>query len=328
MKLFEEISMREAYGEELLRLGSEYPDLVVLDADVSSSTRSVFFKEKYPERFFNVGVAEANLADIAAGMALCGLKPVINSFAVFLTLKATEQIRNVICYNKLPVIMVGSYAGLSDSYDGASHQSVEDIAVMRALPHVNVVVPADAVELKQALRHIMTMSEPVYLRICRNPTPVIPEESGSFDFGKIRTVRKGKNITIAACGITVSMAVRAADDLNVVGITADVLNVSTIKPLDEETLVHSVRKTGCLLTVEEHSVIGGLGGAVSEVLIKQNPVVSDFIGINDTFTETGGYDELLEKYQITVDSIVKKAIKLVNISKNILILLGFIFNLS
>lgn len=316
MKLFEEVSMREAYGKELVRLGNENSNLIVLDADVSSSTRTELFKEKYPERFFNVGVAEANMADIAAGMALCGLKPVVNSFAVFLALKTIEQIRNMICYNKLPIILAGSYSGLSDSYDGASHHSIEDIAIMRVIPNMNVVVPADAIELIQAIRYIITMSEPVYIRICRNPVPIITKESDSFNFGKIKTIKEGKDITIASCGITVSMAIKAACKLNEKGITTDVLNVSTIKPLDEDTLIRSIQKTGRLLIVEEHSVIGGLRGAISEVLIKRNPVVSDFIGINDTFTETGNYTELLEKYQISADSIVKKAIELVSIPYN------------
>jgi len=314
MKLFEELSMREVYGEELVRLGNDYPDLVVLDADVSSSTRSILFEQKFPDRFFNVGVAEADMADIAAGMALCGLKPVINSFAVFLTLKATEQIRNVICYNKLPVIIAGSYAGFSDSYDGASHHSIEDIAIMRVMPYLNVIVPADAIELKKALKHLMTMSEPAYIRICRNPTPIITDESDKFNFGKIKTIREGKDITIAACGIAVSMVIKAADELKTNGINAEVLNVSTIKPLDENTLIRSVRKTGCVLIVEEHSIIGGLFGAISEVLLKKYPVKSDCIGINDIFTETGDYIELLEKYQISAHSIVKKAIELLNIS--------------
>jgi transketolase len=300
-------AMRDAYGEELVKLGEKYPELTVLDADVSSSTRTTSFGKKYPERFFNVGVSEANMVDLAGGLALCGLRPVVNSFAVFLTLKATEQIRNVICYNKLPVILAGSYAGLSDSYDGASHQSIEDIALMRALPHLSIIVPADAAELKQALRHALTMDGPVYIRICRNPTPVLPEKPGPFHFGKISTLKEGTDLTIAACGITVPMALQAATELGSIGLSAEVLNVSTIKPLDEHTLINSVRKTKRLLTVEEHTVLGGLGGAVSEVLMRQFPVPAGYIGINDTFTETGAYNELLDKYQISVDSIIQKA---------------------
>ena len=301
-----ELAMRDEYGQELLRLGEEFKNLAVLDADVSSSTRTKSFGEKYPDRFFNVGVCEASMVDVAGGLAMCGIKPIVNTFAIFLTLKGAEQIRNVVCYNCLPVVLVGSYAGLSDSYDGASHQSIEDIAVMRAMPNMNVIVPADVVELKQALRHAIKMDKPVYLRSCRNPTPVIFEDAEPFEFGKIRKVKDGKDITIAACGITVSMAIEAAEELETAGIAAEVLNVSTIKPLDEETLIESVRKTKKIITVEEHSVIGGLGSAVAEVLIKKYPVKMDVIGIQDIFTETGGYDELLDKYGISKDAIVEK----------------------
>ncbi|MEN6456233.1 MAG: transketolase C-terminal domain-containing protein [Prolixibacteraceae bacterium] len=307
----DQIAMRDAYGEELLKLGEEYPGLTVLDADVSSSTRTAAFGKKFPDRFFNVGVAEANMVDIAGGLALCGLRPIVNSFAVFLTLKATEQIRNVICYNKLPVILVGSYAGLSDSYDGASHQSVEDIAVMRAMPNLNVIVPADAVELKQALRHALTLDGPTYIRTCRNPTPVVLGNAQPFSFGKISIIKEGSDVTIAATGIPVAMALQAAAKLEEIGIVAEILNISTIKPLDELTLVDSVKKTKCILTVEEHSSTGGLGSAVAEVLMKQFPVPADYIGINDTFTETGSYDELLDKYRISVDVIIEKVKKIV-----------------
>lgn len=305
-------SMRDVYGEELVKLGDEYPGLVVLDADVSSSTKSVFFGNKYPERFFNVGVSETNMVDMAAGLALCGLKPVVNSFAVFLVLKALEQIRNVICYNELPVILVGSYAGLSDSYDGASHQSIEDIALMRALPNLNVVVPADICELKQALHQALTSSLPTYIRICRNPLPVLFDNAVPFVFGKIRIVKTGNDVTIAGCGITISMMIKAASELEVMGISAELLNISTVKPMDEETLIHSVMKTNCILTVEEHSVRGGLGSAVTEVLACKYPVLTGYIGIEDTFTETGGYAELLDKYQISVSTIIEKAKGLLN----------------
>ena len=306
-----ELSMRDTYGEALLALGSAYPDLVVLDADVSSSTKSALFAEKYPGRFFNVGVAETNMVDIAGGLALCGLKPVVNTFAVFLSLKTAEQIRNVVCYNKLPMVLTGSYAGLSDSYDGASHQSIEDIAIMRAIPNMNVIVPADAIELREALKQAIDLQEPVYLRVCRNPTPVLFEYAKPFRFGRIRVVNEGDDITIAACGVTVSMAVQAVTQLKSQGISAELLNISTIKPLDEETLLRSVQKTKRILTVEEHSVLGGLGGAVAETLMKHFPVPGDTIGIEDTFPETGGYDELLEKYRISTDMIIKKSIHLI-----------------
>lgn len=301
------VSMRDVYGDELVKLGEAYPDLVVLDADVSSSTKTVFFSRKYPERFFNVGVAEANMVDIAAGLALSGLRVIANSFAVFLTLKTMEQIRNVICYNNLSVILTGSYAGLSDSYDGASHQAIEDIAIMRAIPNLNVVVPADAEELRVALSEIMRLSKPTYLRICRNPTPVLFNSGNTvFTFGKIQTMRRGKDVTIAACGITVAIALEAVERLSVLGISVELLNVSTIKPLDKDTLIASVKKTNCLLSVEEHSVLGGLGSAIAEVLGKEYPTAIDYVGIPDTFTETGAYEELLKKYQVSTDVIIRK----------------------
>jgi transketolase len=305
------IAMRDVYGQELLRLGEENLRLTVLDADVSSSTRTSYFGEKYPERFFNVGVSEANMVDVAGGLALGGLIPIVNTFAVFLTLKAAEQIRNVICYNNLPVILVGSYAGLSDSYDGASHQSIEDIAIMRAMPNLNVIVPADAIEMKQALKQAISMNGPTYIRTCRNPTPILFEDSEPFRFGKIRLVREGCDITIASCGITVSMAIEAAAELETAGISAEILNISTIKPIDEKTLIKSVKKTNRIITIEEHTIIGGLGGAVAETLMKHFPVPMDFIGIDDRFTETGSYAELLEKYNISKESIIEKVKKLI-----------------
>ena len=311
-----EMSMRDAYGGKLVELGAKYPELTVLDSDVSSSTRTVLFAERYPARFFNMGVSEANMVDVAAGMAICGLKPVVNSFAVFLTLKTAEQIRNVVAYNDLPVILVGSYAGLSDSFDGASHQSTEDIALTRAIPGMNIIVPADTVELEQALEQAVEISHPVYIRLCRNPSPVLFDHSVPFEFGRIRVVEEGGDVTIAACGVAVAEAMKAAEILRSQGVSAEILNVSTIKPIDRATLIASVKKTRRILTVEEHSVIGGLGSAVTEVLSKEYPVVSDFLGVEDTFTETGAYDELLEQYGISANAIVEKAVGLISLVAN------------
>ena len=304
--------MRDVYGEELTKLGEIHPNLVVLDADVSSSTKTIYFSCKYPKRFFNVGVAEANMVDIAAGFALSGLQVIVNSFAIFLTLKALEQIRNIVCYNKLPIILIGSYAGLSDSYDGASHHSIEDIAVMRSIPNLNVIVPSDSEELKDAIRDSIKLSQPTYIRICRNPTVVLSNLFNcKFKFGKIQKLKNGADITIAACGIAVSIAVEAIEKLTAIGISVELLNVSTIKPFDTETLLSSVKKTDCLLTVEEHSIFGGLGSAIAEILGKEYPTFIDYVGIVDTFTETGGYDELLRKYHISTDMIIMKAQNLI-----------------
>ena len=305
--------MREAFGKALLDLASDFPQMVVLDADVSSSTQTIHFGKKYPDRFFNVGVAEANMVDIAGGMATCGLHPVVSTFAIFLTLKTTDQIRNVLCYNKLPVVLVGGYAGLSDSFDGASHQSLTDLAVMRAMPNMKVLVPADAVEMKQALRIAMEEEGPVYIRSSRNPTPVLFENQAAMEIRKVRKIREGNDLTIAVCGVPVFMAVEAAERLESRGVTTDLLNVSSIKPFDEKAIIESVSKTGKILTIEEHSVIGGLGSAVAEVLAKSAGGKMDSIGIRDEFTETGPYLDLLDKYGISTEHIFNKAVKMLNI---------------
>lgn len=304
-----QISMRQSFGDKLLELAESHPELVVLDADVSSSTQTIHFGKKYPERFFNVGVAEANMVDIAGGLATCGLRPVASAFAIFLALKATDQVRNNICYNNLPVILVGGYAGLSDSFDGASHQSITDIAIMRAMPNMKVIVPADGPEFARLLEEALKIDGPVYFRICRNDSPVISDKYPSVEMGKIQILQEGTDVTLAACGITVPMALEAAAQLKALGISVEVLNVSSIKPLDTETLVLSATKTKRVITIEEHSVIGGLGGAVSECLVQNYPVKMKMIGLNDVFAETGPYDDLLSKYGISVNNIMNSAIE-------------------
>ncbi|MGA3163028.1 MAG: transketolase C-terminal domain-containing protein [Verrucomicrobiota bacterium] len=305
------VAMRDAFGEALLSFATECPEMVVLDADVSTSTRTAAFGKRHPDRFFNVGVAEANMVDIAAGMATCGLRPVVNTFALFLTLKAADQVRNIVCYNKLPVILAGNYAGLSDSYDGASHQSILDLAIMRAMPNLTVVVPADGVELRQALAAALRRDGPAYIRICRNPTPVLFADAPPLEIGKIRKLKNGNALTIAVCGVPTSMAIEAADRLAQRGVAVDLLEVATIKPIDAEALVESARKTGKILTVEEHTIYGGLGSAVAEVLSQRAPARMGMIGIQDTFAESGDYNALLRKYGISVERIESEAMRLV-----------------
>jgi transketolase len=304
------VSGRDAFGQALLELASVFPKMVVLDADVSSSTKTAAFGRKHPHRFFNLGVAEANMADIAGGMATCGLRPVVSTFALFLTLKAADQIRNVTCYNRLPVVFAGGYGGLSDSYDGASHQSIEDLAVMRALPHLAVVVPGDPTEVKAALEQALRRDGPTYIRLGRNPSPVLFAGEPPLEIGRIRKLRDGGDVTIAVCGIPTVMALTAADELARRGVQTDVLEVSTLKPLDAEALTASARKTGRVLTVEEHSVIGGLGGAVAECLGRRHPVPLDFVGVADCFAESGEYGALLAKYGISSAAIRDKALGL------------------
>jgi transketolase len=304
------ISGRDAFGQALLDLAAAHPEMVVLDADVSSSTKTAAFGKKYPERFFNVGVAEANMADIAGGMATCGLRPVVSTFALFLTLKAADQIRNVTCYNNLPVIFAGGYGGLSDSYDGASHQSIEDLAIMRALPNMAVVVPGDPIEVKSALEQALRRNGPTYLRLGRNPSAVLFADAPALEIGRIRKLRDGGDVTIAVCGIPTGMALAAVDELAARGVQAELLEVSTLKPLDADALVASARKTGRVLTVEEHSVIGGLGGAVAECLCRRQPVPIDFVGVPDCFAESGDYVPLMAKYGISPAAIVAQALNL------------------
>jgi transketolase len=305
-----DVAMRDAFGEALLSLAPDVPEMVVLDADVSTSTRTAAFGQRHANRFFNVGVAEANMVDIAAGMATCGLRPIVSTFAVFLALKAADQVRNIVCYNRLPVILVGNYAGLSDSYDGASHQSILDIAVMRAMPNITVVVPADGVELRQALAASLRREGPTYLRICRNSTPVLFAGAPPLEIGKVRKLNDGGDLTIAVCGVPTSMAIEAASRLARRGVSVDLLEVATIKPIDAEALLTSSRKTGKVLTVEEHTIHGGLGSAVAEILSQRAPAKMGLIGIQDTFTESGAYDALLRKYGISVDRIESEALRL------------------
>jgi len=302
--------MRDAFGTALVELGKTNDKLMVLDADVSSSTRSGLFGKAYPDRFFNVGVAEANMVDIAAGMATCGYRPVVSAFAIFLALKATDQIRNVVCYNKLNVIIAGGYSGLSDSFDGASHQSITDIAIMRAFPNLTVLVPSHADDVRAALEHALEIDGPVYIRMCRNPSPVLTGKK-PLSIGKAEVLCEGSDISIGACGIMVPMAIDAAQRLAAKGIRAQVLDLGSIKPMDQKAVVSSAEKTGCFLTVEEHSIHGGLGSAVSEILVRAKPVRMDFVGIEDCFTESGPYEELMGKYGISIDAITARAEALV-----------------
>ena len=301
------IAMRDAFGQALLDLADAYPQMVVLDADVSTSTKTQLFGNRYPERFFNVGVAEANMADIAGGMATCGLRPVISTFAIFIALKCSEQIRSTFCYNNLLVILAGGYAGVSDSFDGASHQSLMDLAIMRAMPNLTVMVPGDAVEVGQCMEAALNQAGPTYLRLSRNPTPVLFDKAAAFETGKIRQIKNGTDITLAVCGVPTFIAIEAAEKLETMGISVDLLEVSTLKPMDKDRLIQSVSKTQKIVTVEEHTIHGGLGSAVAEVLAREYPVKMEFVGIHDTFTETGPYPDLLTKYGISVENIINKA---------------------
>lgn len=301
---------RDAYGEILKELGAENKDIVVLDADLSSSTKTKVFAEAFPDRFFNTGIAEANMIGVAAGLASCGKIPFASTFAVFGAGRAYEQIRNSVCYPKLNVKVAVTHSGLTVGEDGATHQMLEDITLMRALPNMTVTVPADANETKAIVRWAVGYKGPVYIRMGRAKCDDIIPEDYKFVPGKSMELCQGSDVTIIACGIMTSKAVSAAKELEKQGIRARVINMSSIKPIDEEAIVKAAKETGAILTCEEHTVNGGLGGAVAEVLAKNCPAIMSMIGTNDTFGESGTADSLLEKYGLTADHIVEEAKKL------------------
>lgn len=306
------VATREAYGKALVKLGAENKDVVVLDADLSKSTKTSDFAKEFPERFFDMGVAEQNMIGTAAGLAAAGKIPFASSFAVFATGRAFEQIRNSIAYPKLNVKIAASHAGISVGEDGASHQSIEDIAIMRALPNMKVIVPADATETEQVIKAAAETKGPVYIRLGRLALPVLFDENYSFEIGKANVINEGNDVTVIACGLMVGPALEAANKLKEENISVRVINMATVKPIDKDAIVKAAVETKAIVTAEEHSVIGGLGSAVAEVLAQAEPTVLEMVGVNDTFGESGAPAELLEKYGLTAEGIieaVKKAIK-------------------
>lgn len=301
------IATRDAYGQALAELGATNDKVVVLDADLSKSTKTNDFKKLFPERFFNIGIAEQNLMGTAAGFAATGKIPFASSFAVFAVGRAYDQIRNSIAYPRLNVKIAATHAGLTVGEDGGSHQMLEDIALMRAVPNMTVIVPADGVETRQAVLAAAAYDGPVYIRLGRPKVPVLFGEDYEFEIGKGVVLRDGSDVTLVATGIMVSKAVEAAETLAAEGINAAVVNISTIKPLDDALLIAMAQKTGAVVTCEEHNIYGGLGSAVAEVLVENCPVPMTRVGVEDSFGESGLPDQLLEKYGLTVDNIVKKA---------------------
>ena len=288
---------RDAYGKTLAELGHEDPRIVALCADLSGSTKVADFAAEHPDRFLNMGVAEANMIGTAAGLAMSGLRPFVSTFAVFATGKVWEQIRQVVAYPKVPVRIVATHAGLTVGEDGASHQMLEDIAIMRVLPNMSVIVPADAVEAASTIRFAAGYDEgPLYVRLARAAFPVIHNDGYAFEFGVARVVREGADVTIAACGLMVSVALEAAERLAACDISAEVLNVSTVKPLDRETILASAQKTGVVVTAEEHQIAGGLGGAISELLSEERPTRIVRVGVDDRFGQSGSAEALLSHY--------------------------------
>ncbi len=303
----EVVSMRKAYGEALVALGGERADVVVLSADVSNSDHSYMFAEAYPERFFNVGIAEQSLVDVSVGFAITGKVPFANTFAAFFATRAVEMIRTHACYGAAKVKLMGAYAGLSDSFDGPTHHCITDLAIMRSLPNMTIVVPSDPNSLSRFLPQIAAWDGPVYCRLNRNALPVLFDDSYRPEIGRAVTVREGADVGVIACGVMVERALQAAQQLSGEGVEARVIEMHTLKPLDVETVVSAARETGAIVTAEEHTVLGGLGGAVAEVLVEHTPVPMRRVGVADRFTETGPYEMLLDNYGMSVADIKNAA---------------------
>lgn len=302
----EKIATRDSYGNALVEIGKEHDNLVVLDADLAAATKTAVFKKAFPDRHIDCGIAEANMTGIAAGMSTCGYVPFISSFAMFAAGRSFEQVRNSIGYPHLNVKIGATHAGISVGEDGATHQCNEDIALMRAIPGMVVINPSDDIEARAAVKAAYEYVGPVYMRFGRLAVPVINDNADyKFEIGKGVTLKEGKDCTIIATGLCVVEALQAAETLAADGIDAEVINIHTIKPLDDELVIASAKKTGRVFTVEEHSVIGGLGSVVCDCLAKNCPTKVTTIGVNDTFGESGPAKDLIHKYGLDAEGIVK-----------------------
>lgn len=304
----ESISTRIAYGQALAEFGNR-EDIHVFDADLMNCTMTKYFAEKYPERFYNLGIAEANMVDVAAGFAACGATALVHTFAIFASGRVYDQVRNNVAYPELNVKIVGSHSGLSVGEDGATHQSIEDISLMRTIPGMTVIVPCDSYEVRLATKAILDSQGPCYLRTGRGPVECVCDqfEDYKFEIGKGIQLVDGCDVTIIACGLMVQEALKAEKQLAEQGIHARVIDMHTIKPIDRDMIVKAARETGAIVTAEEHSVIGGLGSAVSEVIARTECVPVEFVGVEDTFGHSGAPDQLMEKYGLTPDHIVECA---------------------
>ncbi|WP_444643089.1 transketolase family protein [Caproiciproducens sp. R1] len=298
-------AIRDVYGDSLLNYGKENKDVVVLDADVSSSTKSGVFGKAFPNRFFNVGIAESNMVGMAAGLSTIGKIPFVNTFAVFLTSIGLIGARSFGSYSKLNIKFMGAYGGLSDAFDGPSHHSLEDVAIMRSLPNFQVFVATDEYQTDWLVKNAIEVNAPMYIRLSRDATPTVYSADTKFETGKGMVLREGTDATIIACGVMVGQAVAAAEELAKKGVQVGVVDMFSIKPIDKELILESAKKTGAIITAEEHTVIGGLGGAVAEVLTAGGAkVAQEFVGVRDCHAECGPYSGLLKKYGLDVADVV------------------------
>ncbi len=304
-------SVRKVYGNTLLELGKINKNIVVLDADLSCSTQTQIFAKEFPDRFFNAGIAEQDLMTTAAGLACCGKIPFVSTFAMFATGRAWEQIRNTICYSNLNVKIAATHGGITVGEDGASHQSLEDVALMRNIPNMTVIVPADAKETEEAVKFAAGHYGPVYIRIARTNLPDIFDNSYKFDYKKAKIIKQGKDVTLITNGETLVEAIYCAKILSEEGINAEIINAPVVKPIDESTIINSAKKTNYVITIENHSVIGGLGSAVCEVLSGNYPVKVKRIGINDEFGQSGKAEELMAYYGLNAGMLAEKIMGLI-----------------
>lgn len=296
---------RQSYGEALLELGKENEQIVVFDADLASATKTNLFAKEFPNRFFDMGIAEQNMISTAAGMATCGKIPYASTFAVFAAGRAYDQIRNSVCYPKLNVKICATHAGITVGEDGATHQMIEDISLMRTLPNMTVISTSDDIQTKWAVKEISKLNGPVYLRLSRLATPVIYDENQKFEIGKAVQIGEGTDATIFATGVTVSEALKAQEELKIKGIDVRVVDIHTIKPIDRDIIVKCAKETKRLISIEDHNIIGGLGSAISEVLTDEYPVKLTRLGINDTFGKSGKATELMKYFGIIDEDLVK-----------------------
>lgn len=300
---------RFGYADALLELGAREPKVVVLDADLAKSTLTSRFAEKYPQRFFDCGIAEQNMVGMAGGLSLAGKVPFVNTYGVFLAGRAWDQIRTSICYGDLNVKIVGAHGGLSVGPDGATHQALEEIALMRVLPGMKVIVPCDSNEAHRATLASAQIKGPVYIRLGREPTPVITSSKAPFQLGRGEVCRNGKDVAIFACGLMVYLSLRAAEKLEKKGISARVINLHTVKPIDKQLIIKAAKECRAIVTCEEHQVIAGFGSAVAEVVAQQCPVPMEMVGVRDRFGESGEPWELLKKYRLMDDDIVRACLR-------------------
>lgn len=311
----EQVPIRKGFGEGLAKAGESNKDIVALSADLTESTQMIFFKEKFPERFVEIGVAEQNLAAVSSGLAAMGKYPFFSSYAMFSPGRNWEQIRTTLAYNDRPAVIVGSHAGVSVGPDGGTHQAIEDMALMRVLPRMTVISPCDAIQAKKATLALAANPRLAYLRLAREKTPVITTEDTPFELGKGQIFYRPDGlaqVAIVATGALVAHALRAAKDLDKKGVKVIVANIHTIKPLDTDLLVKLARETKAIISVEEHQIVGGLGSAIAEALVKEYPVPMEFIGVHDRFGQSGTPNELVEKYDMGRDAIITAVIKIID----------------